>query len=297
MKKQIVIILTIILAISCAAFAAADGQNPAMNIIGDYQDSFSQRAMMHIDPLGAEDAEVTIHWANSAFEAVEWHFSGACAGDSGMTIEYSNCVKKIVTANEDGETTEEIEYENGTGRLVFDAENGSAVWADDQENAGEDCVFEFAPMNNTTSLNGIEMGESEASVREKMGVPAKETETAGLKDLMYSGVPFAGREMEVHFLIGDDVVRAFRVMTREGNGDVANDISMFMEELSNGAAPGLDEEKIKSIGAKYCGLTDFAQLGYFDRYAQDGCAMIYIRTSEKDIDMLILDHFLQFAEE
>ena len=53
MKKQIVIILTIILAISCAAFAAADGQNPAMNIIGDYQDSFSQRAMMHIDPLAA----------------------------------------------------------------------------------------------------------------------------------------------------------------------------------------------------------------------------------------------------
>lgn len=240
---------------------------------------------------------MTIHWANSAFEAVVWNFSGACTGDSGMTIEYSNCVKKIVTTNEDGETTEEIEYENGTGRLVFDADNCNPVWTDDQENAGADCAFEYAAMNNTTALNGIEMGESEASVRERMGTPASETETAGMKDLMYSGVPFAGREMEVHILIGDDVVRAFRVVTREGNGDFANDISEFIDDLSNGVTAELSEEKIQSIAAKYCGLTDFSELGYFDRFSQDGCSMIYIRTSETAIDMVILDQYLQLAEE
>ena len=297
MKKMIAIVLMAVMAISCAAFAAADGQNPAMEIIGNYQDSVSQRATMNIAPLGNEDAEVTIRWANSAEETVEWHFSGVCKAVRGMTIEYSNCTKKIITTVEDGTAVEKVEYENGTGKLVFDEENSHPAWTDDQENAGGDCAFEYAPINNTTGLNGVEMGDSEKAVREKMGTPANETETAELKDLMYNDVSVAGHEMEVHFLIDDDMVRAFRIVTHEGGSGIANDISLFMEDMSNGFAPELAEEKIKSIGEKYCKLSDFSQLGYFDRFAKDGCMMIYIRTSEKDIDLIILDQFLQFREE
>ena len=300
MKKRIAIILTIITALmitGCAVSVGEDGQNPAMEVIGNYQDTVSQRATMSIALLEKDKAEVTIRWANGAQETVEWHFSGKCVSGEGMTIKYKNCTKKIITTAEDGTTSEKPEYENGTGKLVFDGNNSNPVWTDDQENAGASCKFAYAPVNNTTGLNGVEMGDNEAAVREKMGLPANETETAGMKDLVYNDVPVAGHAMEVHFLISDEMVRAFRVVTHEGGSDVASDISMLMEDMSNGSAPRLPEEKIKSIAEKYCGITDFSQLGYFDRFAGDGCMMIYIRSSEKDIDMVILDHFLQFREE
>ena len=297
MKKLIAIVLTAVMAVGCAAFAGADGQNPAMNIVGNYQDAISQRAVMNIAPLGSEEAEVTIRWGNGARETVEWHFSGPCVTDEGLTIEYHNGTKKILSAAEDGTITEKIEYENGTGKLIFDRENNHPVWTDDQENTGARCAFEYILENTTTALRGVEMGDSEAAVREKMGTPAVETETAGLTDLVYNDVLVFGHEMEVHFLIGDDTVHAFRVVTHEGGEEIANDLSVFMETLSNGVAPELTEETIINIGEKYCGLTDFSKLGYFDRFAKDGCTMIYIRTSQKDIDLVILDHFLQFREE
>ena len=297
MKKLTAIILAAVMAFGCAAFAGADGQNPAMNIVGNYQDSISQRAVMSIAPLGSEDAEVTIRWGNSAHETVEWHFSGPCVTDGGLTIEYNNGTKKILSAAEDGTITEKIEYENGTGVLAFDKDNNHPVWTDDQENTGARCAFEYAQEYTATALRGVEMGDSEATVREKRGTPANVTETAGLTDLVYNNVLIFGHEMEIHFLIGDDMVRGFRVVTHEGSENIANDLSAFMESMSNGSAPGLTEKKIKSIGEKYCGLTDFSQLGYFDRFAKDGCIMIYIRTSEKDIDIVILDHFLQSREE
>ena len=295
MKKIIAIILTAVMTLSCTVFAGADGQNPAMEIVGNYQDSVSQRAHMSIAPLGSEDAEVTIQWANSAAETVEWHFSGPCVNGRGMTIEYDNCVKKILTY-EDGKISEKIEYENGSGKLIFDEKNNRPVWTDDQENTGARCAFEYVPINNTTGLNKAEMGESEAAIRKKMGTPAEEKETAGLTDLVYDNVPVAGHEMEFHILIGDDMVRALRAVTHEGSGKAASDISELMEAMSNGASPNLTEEEIISIGEKYCGLTDFSQLGYFSRFAKDGCMMIYIRTSEKDIDLVILDHYLQSRE-
>ena len=296
MKKLIAMVLMAVMVFSTAVFAGAEGQNPAMDIMGNYQDSLSQRATMSIMPLGDEDAEVTIRWGNSAAETVEWHFSGPCVTDGGLTIEYNNGTKKILSAAEDGTITEKIEYENGTGVLAFDKDNNHPVWTDDQENTGARCVFEYVPMNNTTGLNKAEMGESEAAIRKKMGTPAEEKETAGLTDLVYDNVPVAGHEMELHILIGDDMVRALRAVTHEGSGKAASDISELMEAMSNGADPELTEEEIISIGEKYCGLTDFSQLGYFSRFAKDGCMMIYIRTSEKDIDLIILDHYLQSRE-
>ena len=297
MKKLIAIVLALTAAISCAAFAEADGQNPTMGIIGYYQDSVSQRATMNIAPLGKEDAEVTIRWGNSAAETVEWHFSGPCRNGKGLTIEYNNCTKKVITSAGDGTVTEKIEYENGTGRMTFDEERSHPVWTDDQENTGARCEFEYAPVDNTTKINSVAMGDGEAVVREKMGESADETETAGMKELVYNNVPVAGHEMELHILIDEDMVRAFRIVTHDGSGDMANDISEFMEAMSNGAAPELTEEKIESIGEKYCGLSDFSKLVYFGRFAKDGCMMIYIRTSEKDIELIILDHYLQFSEE
>lgn len=177
---------------------------------------------------------------------------------------------------------------------------GSFAGADGQnpaEDTGAGCAFEYAPVDNTTKINSVAMGDSEAAVREKMGESDDETETADMKELVYNNVTIVGHETELHILLGDDMVRAFRIVTHEGSGDTANGISEFMEAMSNGAAPELSEDKVQSIGKKYCGLSDFSQLGYFGRFAEDGCMMLYIRTSEKDIELIILDHYLQFREE
>ena len=297
MKKIIAIVLTAVLAVGCAAFAVADGQNPAMNIIGNYYDTISQRANMQIAAVGDKDADVTIQWGNSASETVVWHFSGACVtGAKGITIEYNNGTKKVLTSDGKGTINEKVEYENGTGKLVFDEQNSHPVWLDDQENTGARCAFEYAQAE-TINLNGVSMGDSESAVRETLGEPSAESETAGMKELVYDNVPVLGHEMELHVLIGDDMVRALRAVTHEGGADIANLFSEFVDLMSNGADPGLTEENIKTIGEKYCGLSDFSQLGYFSRFAADGCMMVYIRTSEKDIDLIILDHYLQSREE
>ena len=293
MKKIIVTVLMVVMAVSSAAFAGADGQNPAMNIIGSYYDTISQRANMQIEALGDKDADVTIQWGNSAAETVVWHFSGPCVmSEKGMTVEYNNGTKKILTSDGKGTINEKVEYENGTGKLVFDENNSHPVWTDDQENTGARCAFEYAQAE-TINLNGVSMGDSESAVRETLGEPSVESETAGMKELVYNNVPVLGHEMELHVLIGDDMVRALRAVTHNGGADTANLFSEFVELMSNGTDPGLTEETVKSIGEKYCGLSDFSQLGYFSRYAQDGCMMVYIRTSEKDIDLIILDHYLQ----
>lgn len=121
-----------------------DGQNPVMNLIGPYMDKTSQRARMDIACEGLNGASVVISWANSAFETVQWTFSGEFDLET-LTIVYENCVKEIVTYAEDGSSETVMEYENGTGALTV-TENWEILWTDDVENAGEGCVFEFAPL-------------------------------------------------------------------------------------------------------------------------------------------------------
>lgn len=121
-----------------------DGQNPVMNLIGPYMDKTSQRARMDIACEGTHGASVVISWANSAFETVRWTFSGEFDAETNE-IAYANCVKEIVTFAEDGSCETAMEYEGGTGALTV-TENWEILWTDDVENAGEGCVFEFAPL-------------------------------------------------------------------------------------------------------------------------------------------------------
>lgn len=120
---------------------AEDGQNPVMNIIGPYMDMNSQRARMDIECEGTQGAKVVIAWANSAFETVEWHFSGIFDTET-KVVTYENCVKQTITYAEDGTGKTVVEYENGTGSLIV-TENWTILWSDDVENAGEGCEFEF----------------------------------------------------------------------------------------------------------------------------------------------------------
>ncbi len=119
--------------------AEEDGQNPVMNVIGPYA-SGRARAMVEAD--GMENARISIEWGASAWELAKWVMSGRFDPET-MTVSYTDCVKSILVYKEDGSLeSETIEYENGTGTIVFDGEN-SFTWKGDQSEQ-EDLVFEWS---------------------------------------------------------------------------------------------------------------------------------------------------------
>lgn len=116
---------------------AGDGQNPVMNFIGEYQ---SGRAHALVECVGSDSAQITIDWGGSAWEAARWVIIGALDPDT-LTIEYSDCVKSILTYDDDGVLeSEEAAYEDGTGTILFN-DDGSFTWHDDQSEYDEDMVF------------------------------------------------------------------------------------------------------------------------------------------------------------
>ena len=292
MKRFLCTILLVILFVNCAAFAE-DGQNPAMNLIGDYTDEHSQRAVMHIKATDENAADVTIHWANSATEMVMWHFAGIC-DENDLSVSYTDCVKTIITTeDEETEGSEKIVYGNGTGKLTYNEDAGSICWQDDMEDAGKDCVFVWDASDPAFMAAGIKIDASESEVCEILGDSAEEIMIDGGKELVYRNVQLSGIDMEAHYLIMDDMVRGMRFVTRSGNNDAANSLSEFLLDSSNECNAEFTEEQIQRLGETYCGITDFTMLTYCSYYANDGTLLVYLRSSEKDIDLLFLDHMLQ----
>ena len=116
-----------------------DGQNPVMNFVGEYQ---SDRAHALVECTGSDGALITIDWGGSAWETAQWVISGVLDLDT-LTLEYADGVKSILTYDDDGAlVSEETEYEDGTGTIVFN-DDGTFTWHDDQSEYGEDMVFEW----------------------------------------------------------------------------------------------------------------------------------------------------------
>ena len=114
----------------------------------DYYGEIATRASMKIVTVG-DVYHVTIDWADSAFESVEW----ALQLDSNEgTVSYDYCICDDVVYEEsndpkavDGILTTYTEiYNNGTGTFTFDNVNNKVTWHSDMEcdNAyDEDVVF------------------------------------------------------------------------------------------------------------------------------------------------------------
>ena len=118
----------------------ADGQNPVMNFVGEYA---ADRAYAIVDADGEDSALISIEWGDSAWSLAQWVMSGRFDADT-LTVEYDDCILTYVTYGEDGSLeSEEIQYENGTGRVVF-GEDGTFTWQDDQSEI-ENLVFEWMP--------------------------------------------------------------------------------------------------------------------------------------------------------
>ena len=109
--------------------ATATGYN------GNYQ-AVDQRATIAITGT-AQASSVKVHWAGSAFDSVDWVFSGAF-NESGL-LQYSNCAKSTTHYTEAGAATKTVNYQNGTGWLYY--VNGALYWYDNQENAGNGFYF------------------------------------------------------------------------------------------------------------------------------------------------------------
>ena len=126
-----------------AVFAESEGwQNPVMNFIGQYR---CDRARALVECFGYDEAWITIEWGSSAWELARWIIVGRLDTDT-LTISYSGCSKSIVTYDESGELeSEEMEYEDGTGTIVF-GDGGTFTWHEDQSDYGVDMVFEWVPV-------------------------------------------------------------------------------------------------------------------------------------------------------
>ncbi len=115
-----------------------DGQNPVMNFVGDYQ---CDRANAHVECDGTDSAIITIRWSDSAWQHAEWIIVGPM-DTAALTITYTDCLKTIVTYNDDGEIeSEDVVYDDGTGTIVFNEDGNSFIWYEDQSEYGRDMRF------------------------------------------------------------------------------------------------------------------------------------------------------------
>ncbi len=160
---------------SSSSKASSDGQNPVMNFIGTYS---ADRAAISISAKGKDSADIIVKWAGSANSYSAWGMSGKFDSDS-LTIEYSDCQKTDIELDSAGLiVTEDRQYTNGTGRIIFN-EDGSLTWDDDEEAIADGMLFMFtnnseAAFDFSESNDGyIEKSEALAAVKQQAGSGAQ----------------------------------------------------------------------------------------------------------------------------
>ena len=117
-----------------------DWQNPVMNFIGEYQ---CDRAHAKVECFDKNEAWITIDWPGSATETAHWDIVGKLDLET-LKIEYTGCSKQIFVYDEEGNVvSEEQEYGDGTGSIVF-GNDSTFTWHEDQSATGSDMVFEWS---------------------------------------------------------------------------------------------------------------------------------------------------------
>ena len=126
-------------------YGVTEGLDPnpgKLSVVGSYHE-INNRAI-EIEIKDSERAEgeykVTLSWPQSDTERIKWVFFGSFNAEG--ELKYSNCVKSIERIGEDGETSEETVYEDGSGTLRFDETTEHLSWLDQKEDAASGLVFE-----------------------------------------------------------------------------------------------------------------------------------------------------------
>ena len=81
---------------------------------------------------------MTVEWANSAFEQNIWEMK-AVAGNGGE-LTYENGKWTVRTFESESKFTDDVKYENGTGRFYLNSAH-EVMWEDNMEQVAQDSVF------------------------------------------------------------------------------------------------------------------------------------------------------------
>ena len=131
--------------------ADAEAINEYVDLAGEYQDEWSQRASATvIANTEAQNVNITINWSGSATESAEWTMSAVKEGNK---LVYSDCTKRTTFVSEDmdeegtgdedgmgGGAEETVEYEGGSGSFEISGD-GKLLWNGASEEDCQNCVF------------------------------------------------------------------------------------------------------------------------------------------------------------
>ncbi|GEM_PF-1811451 len=108
---------------------------------GTYQDSYSERAsadvIEDIEEDGDSELYVKIHWGSSATEASVWEME--CEKGTDGKYRYDDCIKYIVTTDDDGNGNKKLVYKDGSGYFTLDG--NKLLWNGAAEESCKNCVF------------------------------------------------------------------------------------------------------------------------------------------------------------
>ena len=144
MKKLLTILLTLTLVFVFTACGdngadSTDYSEVYDSLVGQYQDSVSQRAVASIERTD-DGCHMIVSWGNSAFEFVVWEMNLAYDGEK---LTYTDCKTSVVTyegTDEEATESEEVISENGEGYFLL--EDGVLAWEGAQDINCQECRFE-----------------------------------------------------------------------------------------------------------------------------------------------------------
>lgn len=215
-----------------------DGQNPAMNFVGDY---VNNRASIFIGAEGADGINATVTWASSAAENSSWTMSGTFDSEN-LQFEYDDCVKMNYVYGTDGEIDDQTEvYSGGHGIIKFtDGDELSLTWQDDEEHIADGTVFVY---NDSIPSNGGEDELGLANPWQSADSAEAAAEGAGLDGFSIADMEISlGKVEPEEYRYMDGIaeahipIAAVEMTIRKGlasaaeNGDISGDYNSYENE-------------------------------------------------------------------
>ena len=107
-------------------------------LLGNWAEKIAGRGYITISKAADGLYEVQVNWSSSAAEMYVWTMTAQGAGSNALRYEDCRCV--ILTFSENGQETETLQYENGTGTFTLLSTN-EIQWQDDTGHVADDTVF------------------------------------------------------------------------------------------------------------------------------------------------------------
>ncbi|MBO5497358.1 MAG: hypothetical protein J5967_08140 [Oscillospiraceae bacterium] len=109
------------------------------DLLGQWAEKIAGRGVIEIGRGETEGTyDVLINWGSSASERYVWTMTAV--PEEANVLRYEDGSLRILTLREDGAESEELQYENGSGRFVL-LSTYEIQWEDETGHAGDDCVF------------------------------------------------------------------------------------------------------------------------------------------------------------